>query len=136
MYSCTHTSLPTSTATTPSSPINQTPSASTQPSSNIGITISTDKSSYFSGDMLTATVVFSGTNGEQNIAVAIKDPTGNTIFSKTVTTDSTGTASLQFNLPTSAQSGSYQVVATSSFNGNDWGNSATFDLQQKGLPPQ
>jgi len=114
----------------------QTPSPSPQPSSHISLTISTDKSSYFSGETVTPTVVFSGINQQQNIQVDIKDPTGSTVVSKTATTDITGVASLQFNLPSSAQSGSYQAVVTSSYDGNEWENSATFYLQQNRSPSQ
>ncbi|VVC05592.1 Fibronectin type III domain protein [uncultured archaeon] len=125
-------------STPPSSPIQSTTQQpySSSPASlpDLSLTVSTDKSSYYSGDTVTARVVFSRTNEPQNIVVDIKDSTGSAIISKTVTTDSIGAASLQFNLPTSAQSGSYKVVATSSYNGNDWENSASFDLQQNGSP--
>ncbi len=105
-----------------------------QPTSAIGIRVATDKPSYSSGDILIAKVDFTGSNTAQNIAVEIKDPTGNTILLRTVTTDRNGAASLQFNLPSNAHSGSYHIVASSSFNDNVFGDSVGFNVQSASLP--
>jgi hypothetical protein len=113
-------------ASTPSTPI-QSPPADP---SRIGITVSTDKSSYFIGDTVTTLVDFYGTSGGQNIAVSVTDPTGNTIISNTIMTDTTGAASLQFKVPMYAKTGSYQVETKVPFNGNEFENSAVFYVQE------
>ena len=135
----TNTQTPTTSQPSSDQPTTtQTPSTYSTPNTSsshyIIFTVSTDKSSYSPGDTVTATVHFSGTNEVHNIKVDIKDQAGNTIISKTVTTDSIGDASLQFNLPISTKSNSYQVVATSSYEGNNWGNSASFELQHDNSP--
>ncbi|CUR52691.1 exported protein of unknown function [Nitrosotalea devaniterrae] len=95
------------------------------------IKVSTDKSSYFTGDTVIATILFSGANAGQNIAISFADPTGNTIISRTVTTDNTGSAISQFKIPSYAKEGTYQAVVTASVNSHNFNSSSQFSVQQK-----
>jgi len=75
------------------------------------ITINTNKQTFAGGD----TVELSGTvdwgSAGDLVALEIKDPSGETILIRTVQVGSGGTFNLQFKLPASGQSGSYDIVA-------------------------
>jgi plastocyanin len=98
------------------------------------ISVTTDKSSYYTGEIVTAHIVLSGATSGQNIAISFTDPAGNTIITRTVTTDSTGSASSQFKIPIVAKAGTYQVITTASVNNKDFNTSAQFSVQQKSPP--
>ncbi len=95
------------------------------------IKVGTDRTLYYGGDTVTASIVLSGANAGQNIAISFNDPTGSTIISRTVTTDNTGMATSQFKIPITAKAGTYQVVVTSSVNSKEFNASSQFTIQQR-----
>ncbi|TSA18251.1 MAG: hypothetical protein D4R72_02595, partial [Nitrosopumilales archaeon] len=95
------------------------------------IKVGTDRTLYYGGDTVSTTIVLSGANAGQNIAISFNDPTGNTIISRTVTTDNTGMATSQFKVPITAKAGTYQVVVTSSVNSKEFNASSQFTIQQR-----
>jgi plastocyanin len=80
--------------------------------------ISTDRTSYLFGNTAKITVQLSGqTTSGQNIAIGVTGPDGNSIVSRTLTTDGNGKASLELKIVSSFQLGTYQVISTALVDG-------------------
>ena len=75
------------------------------------ITIDTNKETFAGGDTVELSGTVAGGNAGDLVALEIKDPSGETILIRTVQLDSGGTFDLKFKLPTSGQTGSYEIVA-------------------------
>jgi len=75
------------------------------------ITIDTNKETFAGGDTVELSGTVAGGNAGDLVALEIKDPSGETILIRTVQLGSGGTFDLKFKLPTSGQTGSYDIVA-------------------------
>jgi len=75
------------------------------------ITIDTNKETFVGGDTVELSGTVAGGNAGDLVALEIKDPSGETILIRTVQLGSGGTFDLKFKLPTSGQTGSYDIVA-------------------------
>lgn len=89
--------------------------------------LSNDQSYYAYGDVVTIKAALPGLALE-NIAVAVSDPTGNDIVSRTIATDENGTAQLQFKIPQNFAQGKYQSMATALVDGKNYTNSTGFNV--------
>src|SRR5579885_243671 len=92
------------------------------------ISISTDKASYNVGDSPIVTVKLATGQENQNIGVTITDSSGTTIVSRTLTTDSQGSATLQFKIADASATGNYKVTSTTTFGGNNYQQSSQFTV--------
>jgi len=88
----------------------------------------TDRSSYSAGD--TVTIRVSGTGGSENVAVSVTAPNGNILLTRTVTTNTIGTGSVDFSLSNSASSGTYTVDGTVNISGTTLTSSDSFNVSQ------
>ena len=80
--------------------------------------IQVQKESYFLGDTLDITgSIENGIQGDL-IAVEIKDPNAQTIVIRTIELGPGGTIDFSFKIPSSASTGSIQVLANANINGN------------------
>ena len=75
------------------------------------ITINTNKQTFAGGDTVELSGTVAGGNAGDLVALEIKDPSGETILIRTVQLGSGGTFDLKFKLPTSGQTGSYEIIA-------------------------
>ena len=97
----------------------------------VSIDVSTDKSSYNLRDTVTVEVLLSGVRSGYNIAISVTDPFGNNFVSRTATTSSIGIAELQFRIPESAQSGTYQVIVTAAVDGRSYQDTTQFTVKSQ-----
>ncbi len=81
------------------------------------ITLDTNKNSYGPGDLIEIHGQVQN-SPNQIVAVEVKDPNGNTIMIRTVHTDTGGNFVLKFKLPSTAKSGSYDVIANAKIDNN------------------
>ncbi|MGY5152038.1 MAG: plastocyanin/azurin family copper-binding protein [Candidatus Nitrosopumilus sp. bin_6a] len=109
--------IPTQTPTPTPTPIPTTPGT---------ISVSTDDYQYSPNDLVTVKV---STSKSANVAVSVIGPGGDSIVSRSVSTDSQGNGSLQFKLPDSSQSGSYRVDTTATISGSKVSDSTTFTVK-------
>lgn len=103
----------------------------TAPPGPPSISVSTDKSNYMPGELVTVTVKSVHAVSDTNVGISVIDPSGSTIVSRTITTSS-GTGSIDFKLSDSAVSGDYRVNAAASVNGNNISDSTTFRVKSPG----
>ncbi len=103
----------------------------TVPADEITLLISANKSFYNLRDMVTVKLSLSGVSSVQNIAISVTDPAGNNFVERSMTTDSDGNTELEFRIPESAKSGSYQLIATSSIDGIIYQESTLFTVGEK-----
>ena len=92
-----------------------------------GLALTDDQQYYAYGDVVTIKALLPGL-GLQNIAIAVADPTGNDIVSRTLTTDVNGTAQLQFKVPSNFETGNYTDIATALVGGKSYTNSTEFSV--------
>jgi len=81
------------------------------------ITINTNKQTFAGGDTVELSGTVDGGSAGDLVALEIKDPSGETILIRTVQLGSGGTFNLQFKLPASGQSGSYDIIANAQIAG-------------------
>ena len=63
------------------------------------------------------------------VAVSVIGPGGDSIVSRSVTTDSRGDGSLQFKLPESSENGSYRIDSTATISGKKISDSTSFTVK-------
>ena len=103
------------------------PSYTPQPTPTISgtISVSTDGFQYSPNDLVTVNI---STSKNTNVAISVIGPNGDSIVSRSVSTDSGGSGSLQFKLPESSQNGSYRVDSTATISGSKVSDSTTFTV--------
>lgn len=69
------------------------------------------------------------TSTSANVAVSVIGPNGDSIVSRSVSTDSRGSGSLQFKLPDSSSDGSYKVNTSATISGSTVSDSTTFSVK-------
>ena len=89
--------------------------------------VTLDDSVYEPGDFVNVKVIVFGTTNA-NVAIGVTSPDGTNIVSRTVSTED-GSATLNFKLSNSSQSGIYDVVATASINGQTVRDSSQFTVK-------
>ena len=109
--------------TTPPVP---TPTPVPTPATSGTILVSTDDYQYSPTDLVTVKV---STSKSANVAISVIGPGGDSIVSRSVSTDSRGNGSLQFKLPDSSQNGSYRVDSTTTISGSNVSDSTTFTVK-------
>ena len=75
------------------------------------IKLETNKIQAPTGEIIVVSGTISGLSESQGVIIEIKNSQGQTIFSRTIQTDSTGGFTSTFNIPTSMKSSTYDVVA-------------------------
>ena len=63
------------------------------------------------------------------VAISVIDPNQDSVVSRSVSTDSSGSGSLQFKLPESSQNGSYRIDSTATISGNKVSDSVSFTVK-------
>ncbi|MGY5149916.1 MAG: plastocyanin/azurin family copper-binding protein [Candidatus Nitrosopumilus sp. bin_68KS] len=111
--------------TSPPTPI-PTPTPTPTPT----ISVSTDGFQYSPSDLVTVKV---STSQSANVAVSVVGPNGDSIVSRSVSTDSRGNGSLQFKLPDSSASGTYRVDTTATISGNKVSDSMSFTVKSNAV---
>jgi len=64
-----------------------------------------------------------------NVAISVIGPNQDSVVSRSVSTDSSGSGSLQFKLPESSQNGSYRIDSTATISGNKVSDSVSFTVK-------
>ncbi len=90
------------------------------------LSISTDDYQYSPSDLVTLKI---STSKSANVAISVIGPNGDSIVSRSVTTDFRGSGSLQFKLPESSQNGSYRVDSTATISGSKVSDSTLFTVK-------
>ncbi|WP_425338999.1 hypothetical protein [Nitrosopumilus adriaticus] len=96
------------------------------PTPTAAISVSTDDSQYSPNDLVTIKV---STSKSANVAISVVGPGGDSIVSRSVSTDSRGNGSLQFKLPDSSQNGTYRVDSTATISGSKVSDITTFTVK-------
>ena len=105
-----------------------TASLSASSSESSGLTVTTDRSSYSAGGNVTITVYSPSVSSGEDVAILVMDPSSNIVSSRTIGFNSEGYAQLVIRLIPNALSGTYQIAASSSYNGNYLAGSASFTV--------
>jgi len=103
----------------------------TRPPSNISISVESDKSVYDLGDLVEIDVSISGINSREQVAITVTDRSGTAVISRTLTTDSSGHAELEFRIPEDFRTGTYLVSATSSIDGKTYKARDVFKIKSQ-----
>jgi len=103
-----------------------TPTPTPTPTPIGTLSVSTDDRQYGPSELVTVKV---STSKSANVAVSVIGPGGDSIVSRSVTTDSRGSGLLQFKLPESSQNGSYRVDTTATISGSKVSDSTTFTVK-------
>ena len=92
------------------------------------ITISSDLSLYTAGELVKIQVKLADGRAGANIALSVTDADGNDIVTRSVTTDSSGMAGLEFKLAIDAVSGMYKASASALIGSKEMLASTQFDV--------
>ena len=90
------------------------------------ISVSTDDYQYSPSELVTIKV---STSKSANVAISVIGPSGDSIVSRSISTDFRGSGSLQFKLPESAQNGPYRVDSTATISGSKVSDSTIFTVK-------
>jgi hypothetical protein len=93
------------------------------------LNVSADQTSYKHGDTATIKAEFHGYGQGQNIAIIVKNPTGDVIISRSVLTDDSGTSQVSFKIPDSYQVGTYDVTASADAGGMTYNDTTQFSIE-------
>lgn len=101
------------------------------PKPDIEISVTTDQGLYDLGDIVTLTVRITGSTDNEQVAVSVLDPTKKAVVSRTLTTDRSGEASMEFGIHENFKTGTYQAVVTTSINGETFKDVTHFKIQSQ-----
>lgn len=104
------------------------PDPTPSPTPDIEFYTTTDKTDYDLGELVTLSVNISDISSPQNVAITVTDPFGTIVVSRTITTDSTGSASTDFKIAESFKTGTYRIDATSLIDGWTYLDDSTFKI--------
>ncbi len=90
------------------------------------ISVSVDDFQYSPSDLVTVKLFASKST---TVAVSVIGPGGDSVVSRSVTTDSRGSGSLQFKLPESSQNGTYRIDSTATISGSKVSDSTSFTVK-------
>ena len=108
--------------TTYTPPTTPTPTPTTLGS----ISVYVDDSQYSPSDLVTVKVSASKIT---TVAISVIGPNQDSVVSRSVSTDSSGSGSLQFKLPESSQNGSYRIDSTATISGNKVSDTTSFTVK-------
>ncbi len=94
------------------------------------ITIDTNKESFSAGDTVDISGIVENGEGEL-LALEIKSPSGETILIRTITVGAGGSYDLKFKIPSSGESGTYDIVANAEVGGNKVTESKTISMSSE-----
>jgi hypothetical protein len=100
-------------------------------SSTLTLTIFTTKPSYTIGEEITiyGNLTYNGSPvPDWSIAIEVQDPVGTPLVTRTLQTDTSGTYTITFKLPTNAKLGTYTAYVSSNYKGETDTNNTTFEL--------
>lgn len=94
------------------------------------LSINTDSDYYLPDDIVTVTV-----HGvpSSNVGINVTGPDGNLILARSVTIDSSGSASIQFKIPTDFPDGKYAITGTVKINSETITDIHFFDVKSKNI---
>ena len=92
-----------------------------------GITVETNSDSFGQGQI----VMITGNADDGPVIIQVKDPSGQPLFLRTITTDSNGNFELKFKIPPAAGLGQYMVVTTVVIDGIPAIATATFEVVEE-----
>ncbi len=101
------------------------------PRSDISISVEAERSIYDLGDLVKIDVFISGISYSERVAVTVTDRAGTAVISRTLTTDSSGHAELEFRIPEDFRTGTYVISATTSIDGITYKASDVFKIQSQ-----
>jgi len=81
------------------------------------ITIETNKETFGAGDSVQLSGVVEGGLGGDFVAIEVKSPSGETILIRTVQLGPGGTFDLEFKIPSSGETGNYQIITNAKVDG-------------------
>ncbi|MGI0022987.1 MAG: cupredoxin domain-containing protein, partial [Nitrososphaeraceae archaeon] len=101
------------------------------PRPDISILVESDSSLYDLGDIVNLNVKLSGTSKSQNVGISVADPTGHVVISRTLTTDSSGRANMEFGIHENFKTGTYTTTATVSIGGVTYKDTSRFKIESQ-----
>ncbi len=104
-------------------PIMPTPTPTPTPGN---ISISVNDSQYSPSDLVTVNV---STSKNTNVAISVIGPNGDSVVSRSLSTNFAGNGSLQFKLPESSPDGTYKIDSTATISGSKVSDSASFTVK-------
>jgi len=81
------------------------------------ITVETNKETYGPGDTVNLTGVVEGGVAGDFVAIEVKSPSGETILIRTVELGAGGTYDLEFKIPSSGETGNYEIISNAKVGG-------------------
>jgi len=81
------------------------------------ITVETNKETYGPGDIVKLTGVVEGGVAGDFVAIEVKSPSGETILIRTVELGAGGTYDLEFKIPSSGETGNYEIISNAKVGG-------------------
>jgi len=81
------------------------------------ITVETNKETYGPGDIVNLSGVVEGGVAGDFVAIEVKSPSGETILIRTVELGTGGTYNLEFKIPSSGETGNYQIISNAKVGG-------------------
>jgi len=115
--------------TTPSPTPVPTPTPTPAPTPG-SISVSVDDTQYSPGELVTVKVSASKST---HVAISVIDPNQDSVVSRSVSTDSRGSGSLQFKLPESSQNGTYRIDSTATISGSKVSDSTSFSVKSTAI---
>ena len=97
-------------------------------SAQTGIAVETNSDSFGQGQP----VMVTGNADGGSVIIQVKDPSGQPLFLRTITTDSNGNFELKFKIPPAAGFGDWKVIATTVVDGIPMIATATFEVVGEG----
>ncbi len=98
------------------------------------ITINTNKETFSAGDTVDISGIVENGEGEL-LALEIKSPSGETILIRTITVGAGGSYDLKFKIPSSGESGTYDIVANAEVGGSKVTESKTISMSSESSSP-
>jgi len=105
-------------------------------SSAAQITVETNKETYGPGDIVKLTGVVEGGVAGDFVAIEVKSPSGETILIRTVELGAGGTYDLEFKIPSSGETGNYEIISNAKVGGETITETKTISQSSQPSSPQ
>jgi len=102
-----------------------------KPDTRIDLDVSVNQRVYDLGDLASIIVEIDGISGSQKVAIAVTDPRGNSVVSRSLTFTSDGVDEIEFRIADDFKTGNYKVTATTSENGKTIKDTAHFKIKSQ-----
>jgi len=100
------------------------------------IIVETNKETYGPGDVVKLTGVVEGGVAGDFVAIEVKSPSGETILIRTVELGAGGTYDLEFKIPSSGETGNYQIISNAKVGGETITETKTISQSSQPSSPQ